>query len=122
MDIRSFRDLRTWREAHALVLEIYRMTSAFPSEERYGLTSQLRRAATSIPSNIAEGMGRASTADLIRFFINARGSVQETIYQVLLAKDLAYCPSELADRLTDRYNGLNAGINAHIEQLQNNKK
>lgn len=121
MRVRSFRDLRTWNEAHLLTLEVYKITSDFPPDERYGLTNQLRRASVSIPSNIAEGMGRASTADVIRFFIQARGSVQEVSYQLLLAKDLGYCMSKLAEGLIDRYNGLNAGINAHIERLQATK-
>jgi four helix bundle protein len=90
MRIKSFQDLNIWREAHQLTLEIYKITKEFPKEEVYGLISQLRRAAISIPSNIAEGMGRKSTKELLNFIYNARGSLSELIYYLILAKDLGY--------------------------------
>lgn len=116
--IRSFRDLRTWRESHALTIEIYALTKRFPDDERYGLTSQMRRAATSVPSNIAEGMGRSTGADFIRFLIVARGSTQEIIYQLILSDALGYGEKQAINQLIIRYNGLAAGINKHIAQLQ----
>ncbi|MEI6510755.1 MAG: four helix bundle protein [Candidatus Uhrbacteria bacterium] len=116
-NIKSFKDLRTWQESHLLTLEIYRLSKSWPREESYGLTSQIRRAAASIPSNIAEGMGRGSTKDLIRFLINARGSIQEVIYQLLLAKDLGYISPDDFDKTQNRYSGLNAGNNSHMAEL-----
>lgn len=116
-EIKTFQQLRTWQEGHSLVLEIYRLTKQYPSEEKYGLVAQIRSAAASIPANIAEGMGRRTTKDLTRFLVQARGSLQEVIYHLLLSKDLGYIPVELWQTTTDRYEGLNAGINAHILKL-----
>ena len=116
-DIRSFEDLRTWKEGHALAVEVYRLTKTWPADERYGLISQIRRAAASIPTNIAEGMGRGSAKDLMRFLTVARGSTQEVIYQLLLARDLGYIVTDEYDKTRSRFQGLNAGINAHITQL-----
>lgn len=90
MKIKSFQDLNIWQEAHRLALEVYRITKLFPKEEIYGLISQLRRAAISIPSNIAEGMGRNTTKELLNFIYNARGSLSEVLYYLILSKDLGY--------------------------------
>lgn len=117
-NVRSFADLRTWKEGHALALEVYTFTKRFPQDERYGLMAQLRSAAVSVPSNIAEGMGRGSAKDLIRFLMHARGSTQEVISQLYLAKDLGYCSSQDFKVLSDRYHGLAAGINSHISSLR----
>ena len=95
--MKDFRELQVWQKAHALVLKIYRVTRGFPSDERFGLTSQLRRAATAIPTNIAEGCGRSTDADLARFADIAMGSASETEYELLLAHDLGYI-----DRKTHR--------------------
>jgi four helix bundle protein len=86
-DVQNFRDLKVWGKAHRLALDVYRATRPFPREERYGLTSQLRRSATSVPSNIAEGCGR-SQGDFGRFVQIALGSASELEYQLLLAHDL----------------------------------
>ena len=88
--VRDFRELKVWQKAHSFVLDVYRHTTAFPSEERYGLTSHLRKSATSIPSNIAEGCGRRSEKELSRFLGIAAGSASETEYQLLLAHELDY--------------------------------
>lgn len=88
--MKDYRDLLVWQKAHAVVLDIYRLTADFPVSERYGLTSQLRRCATSVPSNIAEGCGRGSDADFGRFVQIAMGSASELEYQLLLAHDLEY--------------------------------
>ena len=87
--MKDFRDLKAWERAHPLTLAIYRATRAFPREELYGLTSQLRRGATSVSSNIAEGCGRGSDADFARCLQIAMGSASEVEYQLLLARDLA---------------------------------
>ena len=113
-DIESYRDLRTWRESNDLVAMVYRITSKFPDDERYGLISQMRRASVSIPSNIAEGMGRGTTKDLIRFLVIARGSVHELRSQLETVKLLSFISSEDFIVLSQRYAGLDAGINAHI--------
>lgn len=88
--MKDFRKLKVWEKAHQLVLNVYRLTSAFPTEERFGLIDQIRRAAVSIPANIAEGCGRGSDADFARFFQIAMGSASELEYELLLARDLGY--------------------------------
>jgi len=84
----DFKQLKVWRKAHEMTLDTYRVTAAFPREEMYGLTSQLRRAAASIGANIAEGCGRRSDGEMCRFLQIARGSASETEYHFLLARDL----------------------------------
>jgi four helix bundle protein len=86
----SFQDLIVWQKSHALALRIYRICSDYPKSELYGLTSQVRRAATSVPANIAEGFKRASRADKARMLNLAQGSLEELRYFLLLAKDLGY--------------------------------
>jgi len=86
--VKGFRDLKVWEKAHQLTLQVYKATAPFPKEEMYGLTSQIRRAAASIPANIAEGCGRSSDAELGRFLQIAMGSASELEYHLLLARDL----------------------------------
>jgi four helix bundle protein len=86
----SYRDLVAWKKSMALVLNVYRYTQAFPKIETYGLTSQLRRAVISVPSNIAEGQARLSTGEFRQFLGNARGSLMEVETQILIARDLGY--------------------------------
>lgn len=86
--MRNFRELKVWEKAHCLALEVYRATAAFPKEELYGLTSQIRRCCASIPANIAEGCGRSGDAELGRFLQIAMGSASELEYHLLLAHDL----------------------------------
>ncbi len=86
--MKDFRQLKVWEKAHLLALAVYPITARFPREETYGLTAQIRRAASSIPSNIAEGCGRDGDAELARFCIIDRGSATELEYQLLLARDL----------------------------------
>lgn len=87
---RSFRDLVVWRKAHEFVLGVYRFTGEFPKRETYGLTSQFRRAAISIPANIAEGFRKRTKADKARFMNTAQGSLEECRYCLILASDLGY--------------------------------
>ena len=91
---RSFRDLMVWQKAHAFVLGVYRYTESFPEREKYGLSHQLRRAAVSIPANIAEGFGKRSSPDKARFLNIAEGSVEECRYYLILSQDLGYGQSE----------------------------
>ena len=87
---RSFRDLLAWRKAHAFVLAVYAFTAAFPRQETYGLALQMRRAAVSIPANIAEGFRRRSKAEKARYMNIAEGSLEECRYYLILAQDLGY--------------------------------
>jgi len=86
--VKDFHDLQVWQKAHQLVLAVYRVTANFPREERYGLTSQLRRASASIAANLAEGCGRNGDAELARYCSMAMGSASELEYHLLLARDL----------------------------------
>jgi four helix bundle protein len=87
---RTFQDLLVWQKSHGFVLEAYVFTAAFPKQETYGLALQMRRAAVSIPANIAEGFRRRGRADKARFLNIAEGSVEECRYFLILAKDLGY--------------------------------
>jgi four helix bundle protein len=88
--MKNFRELKVWQKSHELTLSIYKVTGRFPKEEMYGLTSQLRRASSSVPANIAEGCGRKGDAELSRFMQIAMGSASEVEYHLLLAKDLGF--------------------------------
>jgi four helix bundle protein len=90
---RNFQDLIVWHKAHQFVLGVYRVSKNFPREEIYGLTSQFRRAAISIPANIAEGFKKRGRADKVRFMNIAQGSLEECRYYLILAKDLDYADS-----------------------------
>ena len=89
-EIKTFQDLKVWQKAHQLVLEIYSLTKRFPVEERYGLVSQLRRAAVSVASNIVEGFRRRSVADSVHFYNISDASLEEVKYQLLVSCDLVY--------------------------------
>jgi len=92
--IKTFKDLLVWEEGHKLVLIIYKITNKFPAEERFGLTSQLRRAAISITSNIAEGFSRRTMKDKAQFYHMGLGSLTEAENQLLVARDLRYITDE----------------------------
>lgn len=87
---KSFLDLTVWQKAHQLVLAIYKLSEDFPKNEIYGLTSQLRRAAVSIPANIAEGFSKRTIPDKVRFMNHSQGSLEECRYYLILADDLRY--------------------------------
>jgi four helix bundle protein len=95
--MQRFTDLRVWQDSHQLVLGIYRMTAAWPSEERFGLAAQLRRAAVSVVANIVEGSKRQSRREYARFLNVAEASLAETEYFVILARDLGYLTAEGTD-------------------------
>ena len=88
--MKDFKELRVWSKAHELAILVYKLTRAFPRDEVYRLTSQVRRSAASIGANIAEGCGRHSDGEMTRFLQIARGSASETEYHLLLAKDLGF--------------------------------
>ena len=96
----NFDKLLVWQRAHSLVLKIYEVTNSFPKEEIWGLTSQIRRSAVSVPSNIVEGKARGSRKDFKRFLLIARGSLEEVKYQSLLAKELKYMNGEQYEEIT----------------------
>ena len=107
---RTFQDLLVWQKAHQFVLSVYRLTDGFPKNELFGLTSQLRRAAVSIPANIAEGFKKKSKIDKARFMNIAQGSLEECRYYLILSDDLKYgdCHQPMAQleevsRLLERY-------------------
>jgi len=92
--LNNFKDLKVWQKSYALCLKIYKVTDQFPNDEKFGLTSQIRRSAVSIPSNIAEGYGRKTTADYIRMLYIAYGSICELETQTMLSNDLNYLPKD----------------------------
>ncbi|MFG0250125.1 MAG: four helix bundle protein [Phycisphaeraceae bacterium JB051] len=110
--VKRYEDLVAWQKAYQLVLQVYKVTRSFPKDEQFGLTSQVRRAAISIPSNIAEGWGRGSRKEYIRFLEIARGSIYELDTQLRLAKDLGYLQQQnwevlnLAHEVSKILNGL----------------
>jgi four helix bundle protein len=87
---KTFRDLVVWRKAHEFVLSTYRFTAGFPKQETYALCSQMRRAAVSVPANVAEGFRKRGRADKVRFMNTAEGSLEESRYYLILAEDLGY--------------------------------
>lgn len=100
--MKDFRKLLVWERAHQLTLAIYQVTATFPRDETYGLVSQMRRAAASIPSNIAEGCGRDGDAELARFCLMARGSATELEYQLLLSRDLKLIQPKECEQLAQQ--------------------
>ena len=106
---RTFRDLTVWQKAHQFVLAVYRFTESFPEREKYGLAHQMRRAAVSIPANIAEGFGKRSQAEKARFLNIAEGSLEECRYYLILAQHLGYGQTKsLMDILEEASRLLNA--------------
>jgi len=97
--MQRFTDLKVWQRSHALTLDLYRTTATFPDAERFGLTSQIRRAATSVPANIAEGSKRTTRKDYARFLNVAEGSAAELEYLMILAKDLGLIAANRSDAL-----------------------
>jgi len=115
---RSYKDLVAWRKAMELVGEIYRMTQGFPQKELYGLTSQLRRAAVSVPSNIAEGQGRLSKGEFHQCLGHARGSLMEVETQVLIAQDLGYLDKTSTEKLLGKAAELGRVLNGLLASLK----
>jgi len=91
MKSKTFEDLIVWQKAHEFVLKVYELTARFPKDELYGLTSQFKRAAVSIPANIAEGFRKTGLRDKIRFYNISEGSINECFYYIRLSSDLHYC-------------------------------
>ncbi|HBF33173.1 TPA: four helix bundle protein [Candidatus Sumerlaeota bacterium] len=117
----SFRDLLVWQKAMALVTDIYCLTRNFPKEELYGLTSQIRRAMVSVPSNIAEGYGRNSTSDYVRFLRISIGSLYELQTQMEIAFNLQYCNSEVFTVLLAQSNEISRMLTAMVTKIENGR-
>ena len=117
-EIKSYKDLLIWQRGMTLCKDIYILTKEFPVQEQYGLTSQMRRCAVSVPSNIAEGFGR-STASLINFLKISRGSLFELDTQVILSKELSYNADEkLITHIENEISELGKMINAFLNKLK----
>ncbi len=114
----TYEDLEVFKESHQLVLDIYKIINSFPKEEKYRLGDQLCRAVISIPSNIAEGYGRFSIKERIKFLYIARGSVEEVKYLLLLVKDLNYIISGTYEELLLRLNKIGKMLNGLINSLK----
>ena len=117
--VQSYRDLVAWNKAMELVTEIYRVTQNFPKEELFGLMSQLRRAAVSIPSNIAEGKGRLSKGEFRQFLGNARGSLAEVETQILIAQNLSYLDEPEINRLLAMVEEVGKVLNGVLSAVKN---
>ncbi|MDE3144522.1 MAG: four helix bundle protein [Bacteroidota bacterium] len=113
----DFQKLLIWQKSHALTLDVYKITKSFPKEEIFGLVSQMRRSASSIPTNIAEGSGRQTTADFKRFLVIGIGSVSELEYQFILSKDIGYISQEQFDSLSSKVIELRKMIFAYSQKL-----
>ena len=116
--MQNFRRLGVWEKSHQLTLDIYRATADFPSDETFGLRSQLRRAAASVPANIAEGCGRGTDGDFARFLQVAMGSATELEYHLILAKDLRYILEETHTLLTDKVIEVKKMLSTLIKKLR----
>lgn len=120
MPTSSFRDLRVWQEAMKLTTEIYRSTTVFPRHELYGISQQIRRAAVSVPSNIAEGKGHRSNKEFVHFLLHARGSLLELQTQLLIAKELEYIGKEEAERLLGLAEAVGRALSGLINSMSEN--
>ena len=115
--MRDFRKYKVWEQSHKLTLEIYSVTKKFPSEEKFGLISQTRRACASIPTNIAEGCGKSSEKDFARYLGIAFGSASELEYQILLSRDLNFLSLEKHDILYDEIVSIKKQLYSLIQKL-----
>lgn len=118
--MQDFRNLIVWQKAHALTLDVYRNTRSFPADERYGLTSQLRRSSVSVSANVAEGCARGSDNDFARFVTVAAGSASETDYHLLLARDLGYLEESTYRQLFGQISEVKRMLNSFERTLRGN--
>ncbi|WP_405397668.1 four helix bundle protein [Maribacter sp. Asnod2-G09] len=115
--MRDYKKYNVWELGHEVTLEIYKLTKHFPKDENFGLTSQMRRASSSIPANIAEGCGRESDAEFKRFLIISRGSASELEYFTILAKDLNYIQEKEFLIIHDKVNKVRRSLNNLINKV-----
>lgn len=116
--MKDFRKLEVWEYSHKLALEVYKITNQFPKEEIYGLTNQIRRSCSSIPTNIAEGCGRSGDAEFHRFLSIAMGSANEVEYQMLLARDLGYLKMKQYNELENEIIVIRKMSNSLIQKVK----
>jgi four helix bundle protein len=114
----SFKDLRVWQEAMKFAVKIYRVTAQFPRHELYGLSNQLRRAAVSVPSNIAEGKGHRSDREFGNYLLHARGSLLEVQTQIMIAQELQYISGEESKRILASSDAIGRSLNSLINSLR----
>jgi four helix bundle protein len=114
----SFRDLTVWQRAIALTLEVYKLTATFPDSERFGLTNQLRRAAVSVASNIAEGYGRSTKGEYVQFLGHARGSLSEVETQLVIARGLEFGSKQLLEAAETSCNEVGRMLRTMMKTLQ----
>ena len=117
--LKSYKELKVWQKAYNLCIEIYKITRTFPKEELYGLTSQMRRAAVSVPSNIAEGYGRKTTPEYLRYLYIAYGSSCELETQILLSGDLGLMKAEALNKLQADLGEVERMLKALIKAVEN---
>jgi len=110
--MQRFSELNVWKRSHPLVLDVYRLTTKFPTEEKFNLISQLRRAALSVPTNIAEGSKRKSRQEYARFLNYAEGSLAETEYLLIVSRDLSYLPSKVCEQQLNEISEIARMLNA----------
>ena len=113
----TFTDLRMWQKSHEFVISVYGVTEFFPKHELFGLVSQLRRAAVSIPANIAEGYRKKGQADKLRFFNISQGSLEECRYYLILAKDLTYINLEQYNNLNNKLEETSKSLNSYCKKM-----
>ncbi|MCG2790829.1 MAG: four helix bundle protein [Actinomycetia bacterium] len=118
----DYKKLKVWEDAHKFTVDIYNITQKFPNNEQYGLTSQIRRSSSSIPTNIVEGSGQLDNGNLIRFLGIAKGSAFETEYQLLLAKDLKYINEKDYDELNEKIQKIISMLTNLIKSLRSKRK
>ncbi len=112
--VNTFQDLVVWQKAHEFVLCVYKISATFPSDERFGLTSQIRRAAVSIPANIAEGFRKRTAPDKLRFYNISQGSLEECRYYIILVRDLGYVDISEAQEILENVSRL---LNKYVRRI-----
>ncbi len=116
--MKSYKELGVWRKAVSLALDVYKLTSHFPDSEKFGLTSQIRRAATSIPANIAEGWGRGSTKEYVQFLLVARGSLMELETHLIIGQKLQYLNQEQLAVVQQQIQEVGKMLNGLVQSLR----
>jgi four helix bundle protein len=116
--MKNYKNLVVWKKAHETVVDVYKVSKYFPKEEQYGLTSQLRRAAMSVPTNIAEGCGKYTQNDFAKYLQDAQGSIQEVEYLSLLAYDLEYLRKETYEKIEKQAGEVKAMLISLIKKIR----
>jgi four helix bundle protein len=120
--MKDYKELQVWQKAVALVTETYKTTRSFPGEERFGLTGQIRRAATSVPANIAEGWGRGSTKEYVQFLVVARGSLLELETHLIVCRNLGYLNDAQLDAAQGHIDEIGRMLNSLIHSLKSRQR